>query len=75
MSDKTRGWPEARRKQQAERIRQTRPWTHSTGPRSADGKARASQNGTTHGMNTPAGRELRNALRAQRHLIALLESQ
>jgi hypothetical protein len=33
-----------RRIRQAEIIRKTRPWEHSTGPRSAEGKARVSRN-------------------------------
>ena len=38
------GWTPERRARQAERIRAWRPWERSTGPRTAEGKARASLN-------------------------------
>ena len=38
------GWSEERRKAQASAIRQWCPWKQSTGPRSAEGKARVSRN-------------------------------
>ena len=59
----TKGWPLERRKAQAERARKTKPWTQSTGPRSAEGKSRSRLNGVTHGLNTQAARILRDALR------------
>lgn len=37
-------WTAERRARQAEAIRDWAPWTRSTGPRSAEGKARASRN-------------------------------
>lgn len=37
-------WTPERRAAQAERIRQTKPWTASTGPRTAEGKASSSRN-------------------------------
>ena len=40
MSD----WSPERRARQAEAIRRWRPWEHSTGPRTADGKARSARN-------------------------------
>lgn len=39
-----RGWTAERRARQAELIRAWRPWNHSTGPRTEEGKARASAN-------------------------------
>jgi DNA invertase Pin-like site-specific DNA recombinase len=39
------GWTPARRKRQSELIRQFRPWTRATGPRTPQGKARAAKNG------------------------------
>lgn len=39
-----RRWTSEQRRQQAERIRAWSPWTQSTGPRSAEGKAVASRN-------------------------------
>jgi hypothetical protein len=38
------GWTDQRRAKQAKAIRGWRPWEQSTGPRTADGRARASQN-------------------------------
>jgi hypothetical protein len=37
-------WTPERRAQQAERIRQSRPWEKSTGPRTEAGKARSARN-------------------------------
>ena len=37
-------WTAERRAEQAERIRQAKPWAHSTGPRTAEGKAVSSRN-------------------------------
>lgn len=39
-------WTPQRRARQAEVIRSTQPWLHSTGPRSAAGKAISSRNAT-----------------------------
>lgn len=38
------GWTPERRARQAELIRSWRPWERSTGPRTAEGKARTSLN-------------------------------
>ncbi len=48
----SKGWTEERRKQQAERIRQTRPWEKATGPKTEAGKDRVSQNALKHGRYT-----------------------
>ena len=37
-------WTLERRQRQAELIRQWQPWKHSTGPRTAEGKAASSRN-------------------------------
>ena len=37
-------WTAERRRQQSEAIRQWQPWQHSTGPRSAEGKAKVARN-------------------------------
>ena len=39
------GWTSERRARQAKLIKRWRPWEKSTGPRSAEGKRRTSQNG------------------------------
>ncbi len=38
------GWTDARKARQAEAIRRWRPWEHSTGPQTPEGKARVSRN-------------------------------
>ena len=43
------GWTAERRAACAARIRLHRPWEHSTGPRTAEGKKRSSRNGTGRG--------------------------
>ena len=46
-------------------IRETRPWEHTTGPRSDAGKAAAAQNALKVGLHTEDMRELRRLLRLQ----------
>ena len=43
-------WTEERRKGQQEAIRRWQPWLHSTGPKTADGKKRSSQNAVKHAL-------------------------
>ena len=50
-------WTPERRARQAERIRESRPWEKSTGPRSAEGKTAASRNAWKGGQRA-AFREL-----------------
>ena len=38
------GWTQERRQRQSEAIRRWRPWEQSTGPKTPEGKAKASQN-------------------------------
>ena len=45
----SKGWTEERRKKQAERLKQTRPWEKSTGPRTAKGRKISSMNAMKHG--------------------------
>jgi hypothetical protein len=44
MTSRSSAWTAERRALQAMRIRLWRPWEHSTGPRSAAGKANSSRN-------------------------------
>lgn len=48
---------------QRELMQRTRPWEKSTGPKSADGKARSSRNGVTHGLTTRENLALKKAVR------------
>ena len=52
------GWSPERRQRQREAIQRWKPWEQSTGPRSEAGKARAAQNGRTHGLFDARSREL-----------------
>jgi len=57
------GWTPERRRRQSEGIRRWRPWERSTGPRTAEGKARAARRGYK-GAERPALRLLGRLLRA-----------
>lgn len=50
------------RRLQSERIRRCKPWLHSTGPRTPEGKARSSRN-ADKGSERPKLRALARALR------------
>ena len=67
------GWTPERRDKQAERIRQSKPWEKSTGPRTAEGKAVSSQNALVHGERSAAAIEARkqfnDVMRSSRAII------
>ena len=44
------GWTPERRKRQAEMIRNWKPWEHSTGPKTPEGKEACKLNAEKHGM-------------------------
>ncbi|MBU0801104.1 MAG: hypothetical protein KKA05_08880 [Alphaproteobacteria bacterium] len=69
MQKVTRGWPPARRAAQAARIRETRIWTRATGPRTAAGKARSSQNARKYTISRHTLRGIRMLLRWQRQCL------
>jgi len=67
------GWTPERRARQAQAIRRWRPWEHSTGPRTAEGKARAARNAYTGGCwrrDRELLTALRRALREQREAMS-----
>lgn len=57
-----RQWTLAQRKRQAELIRQWKPWQHSTGAKTLEGKAKVSRNAFKGGVNHEI-KELRKVLR------------
>lgn len=69
MSRGSKGWTPERRMRQAERIRHWKPWEHSTGAKSQEGKAIVSQNALKHGHYSTELAELRKALKAHSKLL------
>ncbi len=72
------GWTLERRQRQAELIRSWRPWEKSTGPKTAEGKQVASQNGRKHGQDAADWLELRRQLnqllREERRMLGEIKS-
>lgn len=66
------GWTPERRKKQSEAIKQWKPWTQSTGPKSPEGKERVATNAWSGGHRQQL-RELtkmvNEQLRASRELV------
>jgi hypothetical protein len=58
------GWTSERRARQSAAIQQWRPWEHSTGPKSEEGKARVSRNAYKGGTRAIL-RDLARLLRRQ----------
>lgn len=66
------GWTSQRQARQAELLRRLRPWERSTGPRTAEGKARTSRNafkGGTRQRLRALARQVNFALREQRSML------
>ena len=67
------GWTPERQARQAKAIRRwRRPWEHSTGPRTVEGKARSARNAYTGGhwrQERELLKTLRRALREQRQSL------
>ncbi len=71
MTIKTRGWPEKRRKEQAERCRKAKPWKHNTGPKTEEGKVAVRNNALKHGMDSRQMKEIDKMLSAYKALLKL----
>lgn len=69
-----RSWTPARRAAQAARARLHKPWRFATGPRTAEGKAKAAQNGHKHGLYSAEFRALKDALRCQNRFLRIVRS-
>lgn len=54
-------WTPERRAAQAELIRRLKPWEKSTGPRTANGKAKAGRNSRKHGLRSAPARDIAKA--------------
>jgi len=71
LSRKTSGWSDERRARHAEAIKRWAPWTKSTGPRTATGKARSAHNSYKHGRRALSCRLLNQAFAAQSGCVRL----
>lgn len=67
-----KGWTPERRARQAQAIKSWQPWRHSTGPRTAEGKARVSRNAWRGGLR-PVLRKVGTYLREQREALDRME--
>lgn len=56
------GWTPERRAKQSAMMMQLQPWMKSTGPRTTEGKKRASQNAYKHGGRCASVRELQKIM-------------
>jgi hypothetical protein len=70
-----KGWTAERRAACSDRIRQHKPWEHSTGPRSVAGKARSSRNPVGRGRRQLLDRELAEIEAFMRSLVLPDEPQ
>lgn len=69
-----RTWTPEQRAAQAARIRETKPWEKSTGPRSKAGKKRSSRNAVKHGNRTARIRDAHKALTLQSEFLRLINA-
>lgn len=70
----SKGWPEERRRKQAERCRQNKPWKNATGPKTKAGKARSSMNAFKHGGRTEIIKLTNAALQYNGKFLAALNA-
>jgi hypothetical protein len=64
-----KGLTEAGRRRLQEAARENKPWLHSTGPRSAAGKAQCVRNGKKRQLGPLSVREVRAELAGLQHLV------
>ena len=73
MTRKSSGWTPERRARQAELIRNWKPWEHSTGPSTDEGRASSRRNALKHGERSAEClgliSELRELLQEQRDAL------
>ena len=68
----SKGWTQERRRAQAERCRQNKPWKNATGPRTREGKARSSLNAYKHGYCSRVMPDLQLALQLNKAFLKAL---
>lgn len=71
----TNGWTPRRRKQAACNARKNKPWKHSTGPRTEEGKAKVSKNAITHGNRIAELEYLRHLLHLHRQYLKRVKKE
>lgn len=69
MKRNSKGWTPERRKKQSEKIKNWKPWEHSTGPRTEAGKQKTSQNAYAHGFRSKDMLEIADLLRWQKNFV------
>ncbi len=72
-SPRKSGWTAERRAKHAAAIREWKPWSRSTGPRTVAGKARSSLNAYKHGLRSAVHLRFLRALRNQARFVRDVE--
>lgn len=67
-------WTQERKQRQRDLINKTKPWLKSTGPRTADGKARASLNAFKHGLRSRQSDKMRTLIKLNAAFLAQIET-
>lgn len=65
MAGKSKSWTPERRAEQAQRIRETKPWLKTTGPNTQAGKDAVKNNAYRHGFRSADYAEILRLLRVQ----------
>lgn len=73
MKRKTKGWSTERRRKQAQNCKETKPWKHTTGPKTEDGKAVIARNALKHGLYSADIYHLKQLLRQQAAFLRTLK--
>jgi len=68
-SNKRRAWTEKRRENQAQNCRKTKPWAHTTGPKTAKGKATCADNAYKHGLRSKEMEEIERLLSKHKEFL------
>ncbi len=64
-----RHWTDEERRRQAAIILSWKPWEHSTGPKTLEGKETSSRNSLIHGCRSEDFIQLKKAIRKQKDIL------